>query len=539
MYKLIIVDDEASVREGLQSHLDWQAFDIEVVGTAQDGVQALALVDKVMPDIVVTDVRMPQMDGIQLSKQLSARNPFTKIVFVSGHDDVDYLKNALQVKAIDYIFKPVRIDELHGVIERVVKQLQTEEQGRQRIADMRSKLSLSMPLLREKFLMSLIKDGLKYQPAHVQEKLEFLGLELPVDASYWVISVSIDGQSDVAQQQTEAARQLFSYAIINICQELIEQHMGGYMIENRNSEYIGILWSAHSDDPEHGLYVLATEICDNLERWLGMSVTIGVGERVSGLRDLPLSYSYAREAAQQKWHLGNKRIITLDHYAATEDEYPRVEHTSNDVFVSAMRTGDADKLEEELRQIFGLLARNRDKGFLYVRNVALEWLLIANRLLIELQIHDAETDSKEKELFERLYRLETLSELEYAVTHYLLELCNKIRDKRSTKPKNAVERIRQVIEQKYGEDLSIEKIAEEVFLSPTYMCFFYKQETGETVVEYLTKVRMDKAKEMLRDPAIKFYEISSRVGYMNPSYFSKLFKKHTGVTPSAYRNEML
>lgn len=539
MYKLIIVDDEESVREGMQRYLDWNAFNIEVTGTAQDGIQALALVEKVMPDIVVTDVRMPQMDGIQLSKQLSARNPFTKIVFVSGHDDVEYLKNALQVKAIDYIFKPLRMDELRGVIERVVKQLQKEEQGRQGIADMRSKLSLSMPLLREKFLMSLIKDGLKYQPAHVQEKLEFLGLELPVEAFYWLISVCIDGKSEVAENQTEAARQLLSYAIINICQELIEKHMGGYVIENNNSEYIGILWSAHTDDPEDGLYVLATEICNNLEHWLGMSVTIGVGERVSGLRDLPLSYSYAREAAQQRWHLGNKRIITLDHYSSTEDEYPRVEHTSNDLFVSAMRTGDTKNLVEELRQVFSLLARNRHKGFLYVRNVTLEWLLIANRLLIELQLHDLETDSKEKELFERLYQLETLSELEYAVTNYLLDICNKIHDKRSMKPKNAVERIRQVIEQKYGEDLSIEKIAEEVFLSPTYMCFFYKQETGVTVVEYLTKVRMEKAKDMLRDPSIKFYEISNRLGYMNPSYFSKLFKKYSGVTPSAYRNEML
>ncbi|WP_059049844.1 response regulator [Paenibacillus senegalimassiliensis] len=539
MYKAIIVDDEESVREGLQHHLDWQAFDIEVVGTAQDGVQALALVEEVLPDIVVTDVRMPQMDGIQLTKQLSARNPFIKIVFVSGHDDVDYLRNALQVKAIDYILKPVRIDELHEVIESVIKQLQAEEQGRLRIADMRSKLSLSMPLLREKFLMSLIKDGLKYQPDQVQERLEFLGLKLPVDADYWIISVSLDGQKELAEQQTEASRQLVSYAIMNVCQELIDQYMGGYIIENRDGEYIGILWSEQADDPEDGLYFLATEIRDNLERWLGVSVTIGVGERVNGLAELPLSYSYAREAVQQKWYLGGQRIITLDHYASREDEYPRVEHGSNDVFVSAMRTGDAAELKEELRQIFGQWARHRHKGVIYVRNITLEWLLIANRLLIELQIHDAETDSKEKELFERLYRLETLSELEQAVTGYLLEICEKIRDKRRTKPKNAVERIRQVIGAKYGEDLSIEKIAEEVFLSPTYMCFFYKQETGETVVEYLTKVRMEKAKEMLRDPAIKFYEIASKVGYMNPSYFSKLFKKHTGVTPSAYRNEVL
>ncbi|MBW7461521.1 response regulator, partial [Paenibacillus sepulcri] len=126
MYKLLIVDDEPTVRSGLQTYFNWSSFGIEVMGEADDGDVALEMIGMEQPDLILTDVRMPNMDGITLSRQISAHYPQCKIIFVSGHDDADYLKSALKVSAVDYIFKPVNLQELSAVMKRVVADLDAE-----------------------------------------------------------------------------------------------------------------------------------------------------------------------------------------------------------------------------------------------------------------------------------------------------------------------------------------------------------------------------------------------------------------------------
>ncbi|SDC16265.1 two-component system, response regulator YesN [Paenibacillus sp. UNCCL117] len=538
MFRLVIIDDEPTVRHGLMTYFEWDKYGIEVVGEADDGDVGLELIERLKPDLVLTDVRMPHMDGIRLSHEIKARFPAMKIVFVSGHDDADYLKSALKVNAVDYIFKPVDRLELAAVVERVVNELQEAEQERTYIVDMQVKLTESMPLLREKFLMSLIRDGIKH-PGRIQDRLDFLGLDLPLEAVYWTIVVKIDDSAQVAAARSERDQQLLSYSILNIVQELIGKHMRGYVFENRGGEFVGILRMDEEDAQEELLLAVAEDIRDSLLKWLKISVTIGVGERIAELASLPQSYYQAQEAADQRWYLGKNHVISIDHLQHDNEHVYRFETAQAERIYSLIKSADQEALHAELDDVFTSLARNRMMGFAYGRNVSLQLIVQTNRLLQEFNMLGAEMEHKERDLWERMFKQERIADLRAIVEEHLMQVCKRIEEKRRGKPKNVIERIRALIEQRYADNLQINDIAKEVFLSPTYMCLLYKQETGETINEFMTKVRIEKAKELLSDPRNKFYEVCFQVGYADPSYFSKLFKKYVGLTPSAYRDQMI
>ncbi|UKS27139.1 response regulator [Paenibacillus sp. HWE-109] len=538
MYKLVIVDDEPTVRFGLSTYFNWSQYGIEVVDTADDGDVGLEVIERAKPDIVLTDVRMPTMDGIQMSNILSDRFPAIKIVFVSGHDDAEYLKSALKVKAIDYIFKPVNLQELTVVVERLVAALQAEEQERKLIVDMQVKLLQSMPLLREKFLMSLIKKG-GAVPSRMQDRIAFLGLELPLEAAYWVIVIRVDDATEVAEARSERDQQLLSYSIVNIVQELIDREIGGYVFENQTGEFVGILRLSDQEDQESLLFTLAEEVRGNLQQYLRISVTIGVGERIAKLAQLPQSYTQAKEAADQRWYLGKNQIISMDQLEQGIDSMYRFDPMQDERLISSLKAADTDKVQDELEHIFSALSRNRAEGIQYGRNLSLQLLLLGSRILMELHIQRQGMDEKENELLAKVFLQETLGDLRKLVASYLLEVCERISEKRSGKPKLSIERIRAMIDKRFAENLQVADIAKEVFLSSTYLCLLFKQETGETINEYMTKVRVDKAKELLKDPSNKFYEVCYAVGYSDPSYFSKIFKKYTGFTPSSFRDQVM
>lgn len=540
MYKLLIVDDEPTVRTGLRSYFNWASYGIEVRGEADDGDVALEMIELEQPDLILTDVRMPNMDGISLSRQIAERYPACKIIFVSGHDDADYLKSAMKVSAVDYIFKPVNLQELSGVIERVIAELdavRAEQLHKQELLD---KLKEGMPLLREKLLLSLIGGGLPH--AELGERIEFLGLNLPVSSYYWAIVISIDDLAEVMDSRTERDRQLLWYSVLNICQELIDTYLGGYAIEYRSGEFVGILRADGelASDVSEALFALAGDIRCNLERYLKIGVTIGISDRVSALSDLNFAYKQAREAADHKWYLGKNRIITMDSLESSVPDtggISKYDLVHNEQLISALKAADADRLREVLSLIFTDLGRNRRDGLKYGRNVCQQLVLTASQLLMEISVQSPELERAEASLWEALSDKETLGEMRQLLEDYLLGACERIGEKRTGKVANLVERVRAVIEQNYANgDLTAADIGKAVFLTPTYVSLLFKQETGQTVGEYLTQVRIDKAKQLLRDPQYKFYDICHAIGYTDPSYFTKLFKKATGVTPSVYRD---
>ncbi|WP_181592793.1 response regulator [Paenibacillus sp. YN15] len=534
MRKLFIVDDERSVREGLRKHFDWPAHGIEVSGDAHDGDVALERIMENPPDIVLTDVLMPNMNGIELSIRLRTLFPEMKIVFISGHNDIDFLKKALEVQAVDYIFKPVRMNELEEAIKNINLALDREEAERKRIGAMEKKLVESMPLLREKFLLSLIQGPIRPTP-RFEERLALLGLELPADSTYWIMVAVIDGQQDLMRVRSERDMQLLYYSFANIYQELASQYWQAYCFESGPGEFTAILRES-AGMPEETLYKLAEELRETAGRLLKISTTVGVGNKAENIRQIPASFAGAREAAAYKWYMGSNRTITMDYLEQENEE--RFDRAIVDETVKAVHSGSRDALANCLDRLFSSLSIYRQGGIVYARSVSMELALLAGRQLLELGVAKDGMEQQETECCSSILRAETLTGLSGIVGRYLSDICAQIEFKRSSKPRHVIESVQSIIHKRYPENLLIEDIAREVYLSPTYLSLLFKQETGMTVLEYLTAVRMEKAKELLADVNWKLYEISGAVGYSDPGYFTKQFKRHTGFTPSAYRDQL-
>ncbi|OMF34540.1 DNA-binding response regulator [Paenibacillus sp. FSL H8-0548] len=543
MYRLLIVDDEPTVRAGLRSYFDWAAYGIVVAGEADDGDVALEMIARDQPDLILTDVRMPSMDGITMSQCVSEEYPAVKIIFVSGHDDAEYLKSAMKVSAVDYIFKPVNLQELSTVIKRVVADLDAERSEQIHKQELLVKLKEGMPLLREKFLLSMIGEGAP--KSELAERVSFLGLNLSVNASYWVMVVSVDDLAEVMASRSERDRQLLWYSVLNIYQELIDAHMRGYVFEHRAGEFVGVLQAAEpggdsATEAAEALFALAGDLRSNLERWLKIGVTIGISDLAGGLPGLAPAYKQAREAADYKWYLGKNRIITMDSLEGADPEdgtMRRYDYELNDKLMSALKADDEAKVGEAVELIFASLSYSRPDGLKYGRNLCMQLVLVIGQLLMELGAGDPKLEAMEAELTEALYEKETLKDMRGLMESYLAAVGECIREKRTGKVTNVVERVRAYIEQNYANGgLTVADAGKAVYLSSTYVSLLFKQETGQTVGEYLTQIRVEKAKELLRDPQYKFYDICYAIGYTDPSYFTKLFKKVTGATPSAYRD---
>lgn len=537
MYKLFIVDDEPLARYGLRDYFDWGKYGIEIVGEADDGATALEAIPLLKPHIVLTDVKMPNIDGIMLSHKLREQMPDTKIIFISGHDDVEYLKSALKLDAMDYIFKPINFRELGTVIEKVLGILGSEEKQKDLIYSMNIKLMQSMPYLREKFFMTLVRDEYE-EREDLGNKLEFLELKLPTQGLFCTFVISIDDKLSVFENMPERDRQLTSFAVLNICQELIDTHLQGYAFENRQGEFVGIL-SFETEENEEQLFTLASEIKDNILKYLQLSVTIGVGKVVQKLNRICQSYSMAFEAVNQKLFLGKNRVITIDNLQTNHENEYRFDTVKLERFSSVVKAADEEKLIALTEEVFGELAKSRKVNIKYYQNLCLQFVLLASRLLIEMEIGTEALEMDESVLWEQIFKQETVEDMKGLISGYFVKVCRHINDKRSKKSRNVIQQIKHIIHERYRENLTVNDIANEVYLTSTYVCLIFKQETGETINDYITKLRIEKAKELLKDIRNKLYDICYAVGYSDPSYFSKLFRKYTGLSPTEYREKVI
>ncbi len=544
MLKLFIVDDEPDTREGLRYYFNWDKYNIEVIGEADDGSTAIPMIIQEKPDIILTDVKMPEVDGIQMAKQIKELDINAKIIFISGYDDIAYIKSALKLAAIDYILKPVDLNELEKVIEKVVKMINEEKDAEDLLYKMNAKLRKSMPTLREKYFMTLVRDGINDEK-DVNKKMEFLELDLPMEAEYCAVVVSIDDKAESFDDMSEKDKQLVSFSVINICEELISNSMKGYTFENRPGEYVCILRLQREQDEEgifyedtENLYSLLSSIKDSVFQFLKISVTIGVGLTVQSLKGISKSYSKAYENVNQKLFLGKNKIITIDSLDAEEDYIYQFDFSNTQQLSNIIKSADEEKLINAIDIIFKDIARYKYANVKYCLNICLQLILTASRQLIELHINVDESRFDEKKVWEQIFEVETLEDMKGLITNYLVTVSRYVSEKRNSKGRNIIENIKGIIDRKYNENMTINDLAKEVYLSTTYLCMVFKQETGETVNEYITKVRIEKAMELLKDPSYKIYDICYDIGYIEAGYFSKIFKKHTGLSPTEYREKL-
>ncbi len=538
MYTVYIVDDEPPARNGLRDCVDWDRFGIQVIGEADDGETALLDICKHSPDIVISDVKMPNMDGIELCLRLRSMGRNIKIILMSAYSDVSYLKSALEVDAIDYVLKPINLKEMEGIIHKAVKELDDEKNRKELMHQMNEKLEKSMPLLREKFFLTLIHDEIE-DITSLNDMILFLDISLQPDGLFCVFVISIDDQATVFRDMTQMEKQMMSYLVISICEQILASQTLSYVFEDKQQgEYVCII-NINNNVNQDDLYKIALDMKQELTNFCDFSVTLGIGSIIESINQIHTSYKAANNAVEQKLFIGKNQIILADNTDIEVSTVYSLDHKLLEKISMYLKIVDTEHLQNTLDEAFKEI-RISNITIMNCRSFCLQVYLTSLSILPEIDPKlYKQMNHSERAFWEQLFALETIHDIQGLLTNYLMNLCNLVHEKNSKKSKVIIEKIKEIIQNRYMENLTIQTISEEVFLTHTYICLIFKQETGETINDYLTKVRIEKAKEMLMNPHNKMYDICHAIGYTDPSYFSKIFKRYSGLSPAKYREDIM
>jgi two-component system response regulator YesN len=533
MIKMLIADDEKMIREGILHIVDWEHYGIEVIGAAADGLQAKAMFESARPDIVITDIRMPKLNGLELTQEIRSIDDNVKVIILSGYDEFSYAQQALRLGASDYLLKPLMPDKLvEKVLEMkelcLIERSRGEEEHRLRI-----QLEESMPILRERFLQEL-SIGQVTDEEIITEKLRYLRLELSLHQQCCVVIVQLE-QMDVETEPSEEGNQLLLCQAGNLLQSKIKGFGEAFLIQ---SGCYGLIFQFADFHEHEEIQETLKRICRNiqveLEMECGVGSTIGIGTTSDSILTVRASYQTSVEALKYKTILGSGNIIVFGEMEPGQLAVADYSGEAERNLIFSVKHADISQIEIGLDEYLRSSARIRELDYAIMMSMKLIYSLSIQ--LTDMSFKLTEIIGTDYEIWERLKRCLTIPDIINEMKAILIQLAQHMLNKRDGRQHRWIEQTVAYLQEHYNETLSLKKLSEEIYLSPNYICSLFKEETGQNISDYLTQLRIEKAKELLGENGIKIYEVANHVGYADSRYFNKMFKKHTGMNMSEFRD---
>lgn len=534
-WKMIIADDEFNVREGLKEVVQWEDWDIEIIALAANGQEAYDLCMAQKPDVLLTDIRMPMLDGLEAAARLKEALPGLRIVIISGIQDFNYVKTALKLEADGYILKPIKLQELTETMDQVVKSMEAEKHQKQQMEQLEKHLKESMPALKEKFLGELLT-GIFKDEEEILRKIEFFHLDMKRYEEWAVALFVMDDYEKAVELYSEKYRNLLSFSVRNIMDDLLVQFGPGIAVTMREDEYAIVFCGSAGLD--HGrITEQCQKVIEAMAKFLKLSISAGIGNPVRQLAQLHISCQEARSAVEYRFFTGKGSVNHIhDFYSGRIELDVNALYDHQMKLMTFIKLGDIPQVRAKLEEIFSNLHHNRNIPAGYVHSLCIEMITLASKTFLELGEQLESAGVKLIVCIDEIYQKQNASELSAYIRDVMERLASYMAEKHISKSSSVIRKIKDIISARYMDNLSVALISEEVFLSPNYISLIFKKETGESITEFLTKTRMEAAKQLLKDRDLKILDISEMVGYENPTYFSTVFKKHTGLHPQKYRS---
>ncbi|GLC31108.1 response regulator [Clostridium omnivorum] len=543
MYKLILVDDEQEVREGILKKVEWEKYGFDIVGQAENGREALEIAERTDPDVVITDIKMPFMDGIRLSEELSRRFPTTKVIILTGFDEFEYAQKAVKLNVVEYVLKPVSANELVEILSRVKLLIDEEKARKEDINTLKEYYVKSLPILREKFMTTLITN--KLHRSEIMEKAQSYNLDLNGNG-FMVSVVSLDYNLSAEDGEHKGLNEgsgvpnemeLIKVSALNLCSEIAAKNELG-IVFLQDDKIVIIAVSKQDSAEQFAVNTVNTleEIRTSAEKYLKSTVTIGIGTFCTEVNELSSSYKAALSALDYRIVLGNNRTIWIADIEPQAVEKITFDELKERALMSSIKVGTEAEIGETIDNLFKEVIEIKASIKDY-QIYLLEILTTITKIAKNSNVDMDDIFGNNYNFFVELYKFNDINEVKSWVKDIALKLSNYITKDRQDTVKLIVRQAKDYAKENYNDsEITINKICEHLHISPTYFSLIFKRETKTTFINYLTKIRMEAAKELLRTTDKKTFEIAEKVGYSEPNYFSYSFKKNFGISPSEYRN---
>ncbi|MDP4179709.1 MAG: response regulator [Bacillota bacterium] len=532
MYKILIVDDEAIVRDGMRDNVDWAELGFELVGACKNGSEALDVLESENIDIVLTDICMPYIDGLELTKRIMENYPFTKVLILTGYDEFEYAQKAIKLKAYDFILKPITAVELSKVLNKLKDDLNEEKKRTEDIDRIKNQLNESLPTLKERFFNSIIMGSI---PKNISEKLNMFEVNFSGN-NFIVIAIQIGESSKNDNTSHLWDDELLTLSVYNICEDILCKVKGNIVFQNWHNIMIAIISMQNQEELYQYALKNSEEIRQSVEKYMDITVTIGIGKPCTGISNIQTSYKGAISALGYCFILGNNRVIGI---SEMEENFIRPSYNKEleRKLISLIKTGPVEDIDAVVESIFRKMKEsylpiqrcliNIHHDIVYILSSLDEVGILVDEILDQLENPLASTCA-----------MRTLNELEA----WFKEFCKKtyfsiIKKMDDYNKMQAMKALEYLKENYMDSRISLNSVCKHLLMSTSFFSNLFKRYQGETFIECLTRLRVERAMELLNSTSLKSYEVAYKVGYPDPHYFSSVFKKLTGFSPKEYREK--
>ncbi|MFC5529692.1 response regulator [Cohnella yongneupensis] len=527
--KLLIVDDETRTRELLRNYIPWGDIGIDDVDTARNGQVALELALEWKPDIILCDVRMPKLNGIDFARQYRETDPQCQILFLSGFSDKDYLKSAIHLKAFTYLEKPVNLNEVRAAVEAAVILRQVDIKKREEEQQYQAGVDRSLPILRQEMVRKLVcnPSSAHVEPALRSQETFLISREGPYTVTaanlYW-------DPSDLPEDPASTQEGILDR--INRHPRIAELRiLAGF---DSHNQLVLVLSGEYRSSYREGRETI--EEVDAIIRELAgaaIDLRLGIGEPVKSIVDIPASYKLASLASALQYYANGGRPVFADALGRHEPILMDWEEVRK--LREQLRAGHLDEAKGIIRKWTAYARTRLDLNILRLKDTYFQFLLAIMETAVHIGMADQAEDTERRYMWKEIDRIPSLDALEQYV-FAMLDACAEQTENSDGAGSGKMREIVRYIHSHFHEKgFTIRSIADHVQLSETYLCAYFKKQRGQTIKEFITDTRMNRAKELLRDMNVKLFEVAVRLGFADANYFTTFFKRNAGLTPSEYR----
>ncbi len=520
-YKVFLVDDEIVIREGIRNCIQWDDTDFTLIGEAADGEMALAMLNDLKPDILITDIRMPFLDGLALTKLIKKSQSWIKIIILSGHDEFSYAQEAISLGVEKYLLKPVSSAELLDCLNNIAKNIELEKQERKDTENLKHRVLTSNDILKEKYLNNIVTGSLDSDTIFEQAKYFNIGI---ISKAYAVAIVEICCNKEEMLE-------------IEHCKTTIENialATGGIICFSSSVDSMTIIFKGLDESLIEELsYTFSKNIKFEIERHTNLSLSIGIGGTVFRISSISQSWAEAKRALKYIYSKGRNLIIGAHDILPTKN----LSYTnSSDPIVNQLRHADFNDVNSIIEQYSKIVLHNNTANSNIAYYVIYD-IVVAIQSLVQ-EYGGSNIDAFSDQINPK--DLQNISKTFESFKQELSQLLYKFIEFKNTKTKSnhevTVDKAKRYIQRHFGDpNISLNTVASHVCYSPNHFSTIFSQEAGETFIEYLTNIRIARAKTLLASTSMRSAEIAFEIGYNDPHYFSFIFKKTTGRSPREFR----
>ena len=532
--KIFIVDDDSVIRKGIKKVINRYLPENIVVGEAADGQEALdAIMDK-KPDILITDIKMPVLDGVALIRVLKNKGIGIKIIVLSGFEEYSLVRESLKNGAEDYLLKPVDTKVLIELIKKLEQDIENDKKSETDSKFANDAVNQALEMMKGQMLEEIIKGNYDKVESYAEKSREF---DLSGEKLFGIIFIDTDyssafyktGDRKFELSKNGSVRKFFALP------DLRKNNLSKLYITTQDRKTVLLVSSAQADTKifTAGIHSLLEEFQRFCREELDITLTCGISTIYDDIRKTHISYFQALFALERRFFCGGNRIIL---YNPENNSYCLLDETLLEADINELiigiELGQLTKVKKVMESLLHLtsLSNVDPKNFREV------WTRIVNRVGKLVQdFRDISESFRNKDMNTFIYEIDTLKDLKEYLTNTFLEIVEGINRERSEKSKKSIEIAKDYIRKHYKEDINLKLIAEHVCLNATYFSDLFKLETGKNFIDFLIETRINAAKKILSHHESKIYEIAEAVGYSDPTSFNRAFKKCVGVSPVEYR----